>query len=99
MSLTNICLLFHQTGSPLPSRQNAPRGGMMLPPVQASGSDPSRASIYLMDIDGRNQRPLVDADGADRAPPVFFRPTDKKIAFESKAPTQAPPEYAWEYRE
>ena len=63
------------------------RGGMMLPPVQASGSDPSRASIYLMDIDGRNQRPLVDADGADRAP--VFSPDGRKIAFESKAPTQA----------
>ncbi|MCY3741845.1 MAG: tetratricopeptide repeat protein [Candidatus Poribacteria bacterium] len=62
------------------------RGGMMLPPVQASGSDPSRASIYLMDIDGRNQRPLVDAEGADRAP--VFSPDGKKIAFESKAPTQ-----------
>lgn len=62
------------------------RGGMMLPPVQASGSDPSRASIYLMDIDGRNQRPLVDADGADRAP--VFSPDGQKIAFESKAPTQ-----------
>ena len=62
------------------------RGGMMLPPVQASGSDPSRASIYLMDVDGRNQRPLVDADGADRAP--VFSPDGSKIAFESKAPTQ-----------
>ena len=62
------------------------RGGIMLPPVQASGSDPSRASIYLMDIDGRNQRPLVDADGADRAP--VFSPDGQKIAFESKAPTQ-----------
>ena len=61
------------------------RGGMMLPPVQASGSDPSRASIYLMDIDGRNQRPLVDANGADRAP--VFSPDGQKIAFESKAPT------------
>ena len=63
------------------------RGGVMLPPVQASGSDPSRAAIYLMDIDGRNQRPLVDADGADRAP--VFSPDGRKIAFESKAPTQA----------
>ena len=62
------------------------RGGMMLPPIQASGSDPSRASIYLMDIDGRNQRPLVDVDGADRAP--VFSPDGQKIAFESKAPTQ-----------
>ncbi len=62
------------------------RGGMMFPPIQASGSDPSRASIYLMDIDGRNQRPLVDADGADRAP--VFSPDGQKIAFESKAPTQ-----------
>ena len=65
------------------------RGGMMLPPIQASGSDPSRASIYLMDIDGRNQRPLVDADGADRAP--VFSPDGQKIAFESKAPTQESP--------
>ena len=62
------------------------RGGMMLPPVQASGSDPSTATIYLMDIDGRNQRPLVDIDGAQRAP--VFSPDGQKIAFESKAPTQ-----------
>ena len=62
------------------------RGGMMLPPIQASGSDPSRASIYLMDIDGRNQRPMVDVDGADRAP--VFSPDGQKIAFESKAPPQ-----------
>ena len=62
------------------------RGGMMLPPVQASGSDPSSAAIYLMDIDGRNQRPLIDIDGAQRAP--VFSPDGKKIAFESKAPTQ-----------
>ena len=62
------------------------RGGIMLPPIQASGSDPSRAAIYLMDIDGRNQRPLVDVDGADRAP--VFSPDGQKIAFESKAPTQ-----------
>ena len=61
------------------------RGGMMLPPVQASGSDPSRAAIYLMDIDGRNQRALIDVDGADRAP--VFSPDGQKIAFESKAPT------------
>ena len=65
------------------------RGGMMLPPVQASGSDPSRAAIYLMDVDGRNQRSLVDADGADRAP--VFSPDGQKIAFESKAPTQETP--------
>ena len=63
------------------------RGGMMLPPIQASGSDPSRAAIYLMDVDGRNQRPLIDADGADRAP--VFSSDGQKIAFESKAPTQA----------
>ncbi len=62
------------------------RGGMMLPPIQASGSDPSRASIYLMDVDGRNQRPLVDVEGADRGP--VFSPDGQKIAFESKAPTQ-----------
>ena len=62
------------------------RGGMMLPPVQASGSDPSSATIYLMDIDGRNQRPLIDIDGAHRAP--VFSPDGKKIAFESRAPTQ-----------
>lgn len=62
------------------------RGGMMLPPVQASGSDPSSATIYLMDIDGRNQRPLIDVEGAQRAP--VFSPDGKKIAFESKAPTQ-----------
>ncbi len=63
------------------------RGGMMLPPVQASGSDPSRAAIYLMDVDGRNQRALIDVEGADRAP--VFSPDGKKIAFESKAPTAA----------
>ena len=64
------------------------RGGMMLPPVQASGSDPSRAAIYLMDIDGRNQRALIDVDGADRTP--VFSPDAQKIAFESKAPTAEP---------
>ena len=62
------------------------RGGVMLPPVQASGSDPSTATIYLMDIDGRNQRPLIDVEGAQRAP--VFSPDGQKIAFESKAPTQ-----------
>ena len=62
------------------------RGGMMLPPVQASGSDPSTATIYLMDIDGRNQRPLIDIEGAQRAP--VFSPDGQKIAFESKAPAQ-----------
>ena len=62
------------------------RGGMMLPPVQASGSDPSHAAIYLMDIDGRNQRPLIDIAGAQRAP--VFSPDGQKIAFESKAPPQ-----------
>ena len=62
------------------------RGGMMLPPVQASGSDPKAATIYLMNIDGRNQRPLIDIDGAQRAP--VFSPDGKKIAFESKAPMQ-----------
>ena len=61
------------------------RGGMMLPPIQASGSDPSRAAIYLMDVDGRNQRALIDVGGADRAP--VFSPDGQKIAFESKAPT------------
>jgi len=62
------------------------RGGMMLPSIQASGSDPRRATIYLMDIDGRNQRPLIDIEGAQRAP--VFSPDGQKIAFESKAPTQ-----------
>ena len=62
------------------------RGGMMLPPVQASGSDPKTATIYLMDIDGRNQRPLIDIEGAQRAP--VFSSDGQKIAFESKAPTQ-----------
>ena len=64
------------------------RGGMMLPPIQASGSDPSRAAIYLMDVNGRNQRALIDVGGADRAP--VFSPDGKKIAFESKAPTAEP---------
>lgn len=62
------------------------RGGMMLPPVQASGSDPKSATIYLMNIDGRNQRPLIEIDGAQRAP--VFSPDGKQIAFESKAPTE-----------
>ena len=62
------------------------RGGMMLPPVQASGSDPKTATIYLMDVDGRNQRPLIDIEGAQRAP--VFSPDGQKIAFESKAPGQ-----------
>ncbi len=62
------------------------RGGMMLPPVQASGSDPSSAAIYLMDIDGRNQRPVLDVEGAHRAP--VFSPNGQRIAFESRAPTQ-----------
>ena len=62
------------------------RGGMMLPSVQASGSDPRTATIYLMDVDGRNQRPLIDIEGAQRAP--VFSPDGQKIAFESKAPTQ-----------
>lgn len=58
------------------------RGGMMLPSVQASGSDPRTATIYLMDTDGRNQRPLIDIEGAQRAP--VFSPDGKKIAFESR---------------
>ena len=62
------------------------RGGMMLPPVQASGSDPKSATIYLMDVDGRNQRPLIDIEGAQRAP--VFSPDGQKIAFESKSPAQ-----------
>ena len=77
--------VFSPDGKSIAFATERTRGGMMLPPVQASGSDPSRASIYLMDIDGRNQRPLVDADGADRAP--VFSPDGQKIAFESKAPT------------
>ena len=78
--------VFSPDGKSIAFATERTRGGMMLPPVQASGSDPSRASIYLMEIDGRNQRPLVDADGADRAP--VFSPDGQKIAFESKAPTQ-----------
>ncbi len=65
------------------------RGGMMLPPVQASGSDPSSASIYLMDIDGRNQRPVIDIEGAHRAP--VFSPDGQRIAFESRAPRPSTP--------
>ena len=78
--------VFSPDGKSIAFATERTRGGMMLPPVQASGSDPSRASIYLMDIDGRNQRPLVDAEGADRAP--VFSPDGRKIAFESKAPAQ-----------
>ena len=78
--------VFSPDGKSIAFATERTRGGMMLPPVQASGSDPSRASIYLMDIDGRNQRPLIDADGADRAP--VLSPDGQKIAFESKAPTQ-----------
>ena len=81
--------VFSADGKSIAFATERTRGGLMLPPVQASGSDPSRASIYLMDIDGRNQRPLVDADGADRAP--VFSPDGQKIAFESKAPTQEAP--------
>ena len=62
------------------------RGGMMLPSVQASGSDPRTATIYLMDVDGRNQRPLIDIEGAQRAP--VFSPDGQQIAFESKVPAQ-----------
>ena len=58
------------------------RGGMMLPSVQASGSDPRTATIYLMDVDGRNQRPLIDIEGAQRAP--VFSPDGQQIAFESR---------------
>ncbi len=58
------------------------RGGMMLPSVQASGSDPRTATIYLMDADGRNQRPLLDIEGAQRAP--VFSPDGQQIAFESR---------------
>ena len=65
------------------------RGGMMLPPVQASGSDPSSASIYLMDIDGRNQRPVIDIEGAHRAP--VFSPDGQRIAFESRVPRTSTP--------
>ncbi len=57
------------------------KGMMMLPPIQASGSVPSTAKIYLMDIDGRNQRPLVEMQGMQSAP--AFSPDGQKIAFES----------------
>ena len=57
------------------------KGMMMLPPIQASGSVPSTAKIYLMDVDGRHQRPLVEMQGMQSAP--AFSPDGKKIAFES----------------
>ncbi len=57
------------------------KGMMMLPPIQASGSVPSTAKIYLMDIDGRNQRPLAEMPGMQSAP--AFSPNGQKIAFES----------------
>ena len=65
------------------------RGGMMLPSVQASGSDPRTATIYLMDVDGRNQRPLIDIEGAQRAP--VFSPDGQQIAFESRRDEVASP--------
>ncbi len=65
------------------------RGGMMLPPVQASGSDPKDATIYLMAVDGQNQRPLIDIAGAQRAP--VFSPDGKRIAFESRAEGESTP--------
>ena len=77
---------FSRDGQSIAFVSERTRGGMMLPPVQASGSDPKTATIYLMDVDGRNQRPLIDIDGAQRAP--VFSPDGQKIAFESKAPTQ-----------
>ena len=77
---------FSRDGKSIAFVSERTRGGMMLPPVQASGSDPKTATIYLMDVDGRNQRPLIDIDGAQRAP--VFSPDGQKIAFESKAPTQ-----------
>lgn len=57
------------------------KGMMMLPPIQASGSVPSTAKIYLMDTDGRHQRPLVEMQGMQSAP--AFSPDGAKIAFES----------------
>ena len=57
------------------------KGMMMLPPIQASGSVPSTAKIYLMEVDGRHQRPLVEMQGMQSAP--AFSPDGKKIAFES----------------
>ena len=53
------------------------RGGMMLPSVQASGSDPRTATIYLIDIhevDGSSSDPrtatiyLMDVDGSNQRP-------------------------------
>ncbi len=77
---------FSPDGKSLTFVSERTRGGMMLPPVQASGSDPSSAAIYLMDIDGRNQRPVIDVAGAHRAP--VFSPDGQRLAFESRAPTQ-----------
>ena len=80
---------FSPDGKSLAFVSERTRGGMMLPPVQASGSDPSSASIYLMDVDGRNQRPVIDIEGAHRAP--VFSPDGKRIAFESRAPRPSAP--------
>lgn len=74
--------MFSPDGKMLAFVAERTRGGMMLPAVQASGSAaPRGAAIYLMKIDGRNQRPLIKMQGAQSAP--AFSPDGTKIAFES----------------
>ncbi len=73
--------IFSPDGKTLAFVAERTKGMMMLPPIQASGSVPSTAKIYLMDIDGRHQRPLVEMQGMQSAP--AFSPDGEKIAFES----------------
>jgi len=49
--------------------------------VQLSGSTPGSTSIYLMNVDGKEQRRLTDGTAMERAP--AFSPDGRRIAFES----------------